>query len=87
MSDDDSDAEDDEDALPVVDSPIEVDEKSYLASVVDDCPKHGLVMPVALPYIVNREDARQPDGYHLVCPRCRHAFEEYEVTNQQWMGR
>lgn len=86
MCDDDSDDDEDE-ALPVVDSPIEVDADSYLESAVDYCPKHGLVMPVALPYIVNREDARQPDGYHLVCPRCRHAFEEYDVSTQQWAQR
>lgn len=91
---DDSDGDEDEaENLPVVDSPIETEEKSYLEDAARECPKHGTVIPVALPYIVSRKhdtadyDYEQPDGYHLVCPRCRHAFEEYEVTRQQWSNR
>lgn len=65
----------------------DVDEDSYLDGEQRRCPEHGLMMPIALPYAYD-VDADQPQGYHLVCPRCRYTFDDdYIPDNQQWMGR
>lgn len=59
---------------------FEEDENSYLYSDLMDCPEHGDVLPIALPY-AHEQDALRPEGYHLVCPRCRYTFDEYEPSN------
>jgi hypothetical protein len=84
MSDDD-----DPPSLPTVDAD-ELDEDNYLSDEFRECPEHGDVIPIALPYVSSGEQMdewQEPDGYHLVCPRCRHFFTEYEPSNQQWMSR
>lgn len=94
VSDDRTSADDDDvsdlpavdrDSVPFADPP-NPDADSYLQEYFRDCPDHGNVIPIALPYIIDR-NSREPDGYHLVCPRCRHMFEEYEISNEQWMSR
>lgn len=59
---------------------------SYLKDEWRECPEHGIVLPVALPYVYS-EDQEEPEGYRLVCAECRFAFEEFEISNQQWMSR
>lgn len=90
MTDDDSDDDDsgkwEAEDRPTVSTDSEMDDSNYLESAVRECPDHGSVIPVALPYTVDRE-SDGPDGYHLVCPRCRHFFQEYTPSNEQWWSR
>lgn len=67
------------------DLPIFEDDDSYIQEYIDDCPEHGEVIPISLPYRKGESDSIE--GFHLVCPRCRYVFGDYEVDNQQWNVR
>lgn len=78
--------EDDDIADAAFELPVDVDDDWLHVGELRSCPEHGTVLPIVLPYVKDR-DAEEPQGYHSVCPRCRHAFEEYEVDGLEWEYR